>query len=105
MAKHDATKAALEARLKELTDETREIDAELRAPLDVDADERAVELEDDEVLEELGNSALEEIAQIRQALRRIDAGTYGICVDCGQAIDERRLAAIPHAATCIDCAG
>ena len=104
MAKIDAIKLALEARLNELTSETREIDAELRAPLDTDADERAVELEDDEVLEELGNTALEEIADIRKALRRIESNTYGICIDCGEPISKARLAAVPQTPKCINCA-
>ena len=79
MAKLDAIRKRLEDRLRELTDETQEIGSELRKPLDADADERAIELEDDEVLEELGNTALEESEEIRKALRRIDSGTYGIC--------------------------
>ncbi len=97
-------KSILEARLDELLGEAREIDAELRESLDPDADERAIELEDDEVLEGLGNAALAEIAQIRKALIRIKVGTYGKCTECGNQIKEPRLAAVPHASKCIDCA-
>ena len=32
-----------------------------------------------------------ELAQIAAALRRLDAGSYGLCEDCGDPIDERRL--------------
>jgi DnaK suppressor protein len=37
------------------------------------------------------------VADIDQALMRIDEGTYGVCVRCGQPIDERRLEAMPTA--------
>ncbi len=41
--------------------------------------------------------------QIRSALKRIDSGDYGICVDCGDDIAEKRLKAQPTALHCIDC--
>ena len=99
-----AARGALEARLKELLSEAREIDKELREPPDPDVEDRAIELEDDEVLERLGNSALAEISLIRKALRRIEAGAYGVCVGCRKAISEERLKALPHASMCIKCA-
>jgi len=34
---------------------------------------------------------------IDEALARMDAGTYGICVDCGKPISEARLLAVPFA--------
>jgi DnaK suppressor protein len=37
------------------------------------------------------------VADIDQALMRIDEGTYGQCVRCGKPIDERRLEAMPTA--------
>lgn len=39
-----------------------------------------------------------------EALRRLDAGTYGVCASCGAVIGIDRLAARPAASTCIDCA-
>ena len=44
-----------------------------------------------------------EIAAIDAALERLDAGTYGQCVDCGAAIDATRLAHSPEAARCVTC--
>jgi DnaK suppressor protein len=41
--------------------------------------------------------------QIEQALRRLNAGTYGQCTICGRAIDAERLAVLPYATTCIRC--
>lgn len=43
------------------------------------------------------------VAQIRAALRRVDAGEYGECMACGEDIGERRLLARPMATHCIDC--
>ncbi|MHB8597727.1 MAG: TraR/DksA family transcriptional regulator [Ktedonobacteraceae bacterium] len=41
------------------------------------------------------------LTEIEQALERLDKGTYGKCVVCGQPIPEKRLEAIPWAARCI----
>ena len=43
------------------------------------------------------------LTEIDAALARIEAGTYGVCLNCGQPIAEERLAAIPWATYCIDC--
>ena len=43
------------------------------------------------------------LAAIDAALARIENGTYGMCVTCGNAIDDERLEAIPYATQCIDC--
>jgi DnaK suppressor protein len=43
------------------------------------------------------------LSEIDAALARIEAGTYGVCVNCGKPIAEERLAAIPWATYCIDC--
>ncbi len=45
----------------------------------------------------LGERESRMIAEIDQALLRIDEGTYGQCARCGQSIDERRLQAVPTA--------
>jgi DnaK suppressor protein len=37
------------------------------------------------------------VADIDMALRRMDEGAYGVCVRCGNEIDERRLEAMPTA--------
>ncbi|MBK6007759.1 TraR/DksA C4-type zinc finger protein [Ramlibacter ginsenosidimutans] len=47
--------------------------------------------------------AIEELERIAAALRRVDAGTYGQCADCGEAIDERRLRALPATPFCTAC--
>ncbi|MCW8870217.1 MAG: TraR/DksA C4-type zinc finger protein [Proteobacteria bacterium] len=44
-----------------------------------------------------------EYSQIKKALARIEAGTYGQCVVCGEMIDDLRLKAYPHTAFCRSC--
>jgi len=43
------------------------------------------------------------LKKIEDAIERIDNGTFGICDDCGMAIDIRRLEARPVTTLCIDC--
>jgi DnaK suppressor protein len=45
----------------------------------------------------LGERESQMVADIDQALLRIEEGTYGVCVRCGKTIDERRLEAVPTA--------
>ena len=42
--------------------------------------------------------------QIQEALVRIERGTFGKCVDCGNPIARPRLQALPYTPHCIDCA-
>jgi DnaK suppressor protein len=41
--------------------------------------------------------------RVRDALSRVDAGTYGRCVDCGRELPDERLDARPEAQRCVDC--
>jgi DnaK suppressor protein len=43
------------------------------------------------------------IQKIRDALDRIEKGTYGICEGCGEEISEERLKARPMTTFCIEC--
>ena len=40
---------------------------------------------------------------MRTALRRVHAGTFGICAGCEENINPKRLAAVPWASLCIAC--
>lgn len=52
-----------------------------------------------------GESLERTLEDIRAALARVDAGTYGRCATCGGAIPAARLELRPFAATCVPCAG
>lgn len=45
----------------------------------------------------------EMLERVNEAVRHLDEGTYGHCVDCGEAIASSRLRALPFAVRCRDC--
>jgi RNA polymerase-binding transcription factor len=49
------------------------------------------------------HSAQRQRTKVQAALRRMDEGTYGLCVDCGKPVPEGRLEARPDAARCVAC--
>lgn len=44
------------------------------------------------------------LKSVQAALDNIEAGTYGVCSECGEKIPEERLEANPAATTCVSCA-
>jgi DnaK suppressor protein len=51
----------------------------------------------------LRTDAVAALDAIDEALARLDSGSYGTCVSCGDAIPIERLSAIPEAARCVGC--
>ncbi|MDR3702429.1 MAG: TraR/DksA family transcriptional regulator [Candidatus Sulfopaludibacter sp.] len=43
------------------------------------------------------------LRQVKAALRRIQDGSFGTCIECEETISSKRLAAVPWAARCIRC--
>jgi RNA polymerase-binding transcription factor DksA len=110
--------AAVPAALAELREEVARRVAALRRQLDELADEQALTTHDDEhdpegvtiayqreQLRSLLAGARAEQAAIDLAERRHREGRYGRCDRCGAVIGAERLAALPAAAHCLDCAG
>lgn len=50
------------------------------------------------------DGAREELQQVDAALARMDAGTYGVCANCGRSIPVARLRVRPFAELCVPCA-
>lgn len=98
-------KAVLEQRLAALDVQLHDIEHELDSHHNPDWSELAQEREGDEVLERQGTAGQAEIAAIRQALSRVEDGTYGECVRCGDDIAAARLEILPHTPLCATCAG
>ncbi len=94
----------LEARLQNLNQRIDEIEGDLRTAPSADFEEQATETEGDQVLEGVEDSARIEAQQIYATLQRIEAGSYGECMTCGETIGEQRLEAVPYALQCITCA-
>ncbi|MBX7070024.1 MAG: TraR/DksA C4-type zinc finger protein [Microthrixaceae bacterium] len=60
----------------------------------------AEQLDNDARLDAMTRAAL---ADVEAALRRVELGTYGICVECGEQIPEERLELLPATPMCIRC--
>jgi DnaK suppressor protein len=69
---------------------------------DDQADVGAKTFEREHELSQLHN-ARELLAQTEHVLERIEAGTYGTCESCGEAIGKARLQAFPRAVLCVAC--
>lgn len=52
---------------------------------------------------DLASSEREILYQVDEAIKRIDEGTYGKCLDCGKPIAKVRLKAVPYARFCKKC--
>ncbi len=103
MADLAKAKTLLEAQLAELKARLDNIETDLAEPMDADSSERAVQMEDDESLE--GQAAVIErsINATQRALFRVEDGSYGTCMECGDEISAGRLEARPESVLCINC--
>jgi DnaK suppressor protein len=99
-----AAKTRLATQLVELQGRQKRISLDLAEPLNRDSSEQALEMEDDDSLRAQAALIAREIASVKRALMRIDNGTYGECVRCGDEIAPKRLEARPEAALCFECA-
>ena len=116
MARKQLTEKQLRARREELEAERAQLVTQV-AELDAEADVnnwREGGFDDDpadagsasferETAQSLSNHARGLLVQIDDALRRMDAGSYGLCEGCGKPIEAERLEAIPYATLCMDC--
>ena len=73
-------------------------------PVSHNFSEQVKQTENDQLVMALEADALNEIAQINNALQRIEDELYLLCAHCGEPIGEQRLLAIPYTASCIQCA-
>jgi DnaK suppressor protein len=98
-------KGLLEARRGEIQDKLRSLRESLpREAAEVrDMEEQSVDDLVSDVDFALMEMKSETLRQIDAALRRLDAGSYGVCTDCGAEIAEARLKALPFALVCRDC--
>lgn len=111
------TDTELRTLLEVLRREASERTSALTAALDELTHDRSSQSDDDEHdpegvplsaewsrLSGLLDGAREEQQQVDDALARMDAGTYGVCANCGRGIPVARLRVRPFAAFCVPCA-
>ena len=101
---HNTLKETLEKKQQELSTRLESVRKDLHQGHSADFAEQATERENEDVLRGIESETEHELKQIAIALQRIADGNYGACVECGQPIGEQRLAALPEANTCIECA-
>jgi DnaK suppressor protein len=112
MATTVASEAQIRARLEEMVAELDRSVATLRVeppdpddggtPGDADA---GGDLADNARSAAVIEAAEGQREHVQEALRRLDAGEYGRCVDCGADLSAARLDAKPEAARCVTCQG
>jgi DnaK suppressor protein len=93
---------------KELLKTKSEIIKRNRTPEDVDVSGDEFDFIQGVSIVEMSNQLskrdLNNFNQIQIALDKIEDGSFGICVDCGEEISLRRLQANPYSCLCILCA-
>lgn len=93
-----------QSRLLQERNRLRRLHAELRTAATSRRDYEPHDVTDDEAA--IQADAIEDrLTTTDEALQRIDAGCYGLCIVCGSQIAEERLEALPATALCRRCAG
>ena len=103
----DDVSSKLKLRRDELLDRLRKITSDVRhegEAIEADFAEQAVQRENDQVMDAIGEAARQELTQINVALARIDSGDYGVCSECGRNIGPQRLEVLPYSTMCLECA-
>lgn len=95
----DEKKASLSAEIAK----TRSAEEETTEEATQDIADKAVSSYTREFLYSLTDGERSTLLQIDDALARIEEGTYGLCLNCGQLMTEKRLNAVPWAPYCLDC--
>ncbi|HEY6187215.1 MAG TPA: TraR/DksA family transcriptional regulator [Pyrinomonadaceae bacterium] len=94
-------RSILEEQLRLHTENVRDDQADALEAVSDDGVKDSVDMSLQDVNQELalrlGERESQMVADIDQALLRIEEGTYGTCARCGKPIDERRLDALPTA--------
>ena len=103
--RYQVLKQMLEDRRRDIQERLRSLRETLPAQVAEvkDAEEQSVQDFVQDVELALMEMKSETLGQIDEAIRRLEAGTYGTCANCGTEIAEARLKALPFALLCRDC--
>jgi len=98
-------KHLLELKQQELVGEIAKLEEEARGAGEPEVRDSADDATADQGISESldeGTAASQTLTQVRDALKRINSGTYSRCIQCGKQIPEARLEAVPWAAYCVE---
>jgi DnaK suppressor protein len=87
---------------RELWADMTRTEAEARASAVTESQDGNAAAESKESLFQETTSDWTLFTQVRDALQRIERGTYGKCVDCGRQIEDVRLDSVPWTPYCLD---
>ena len=68
-----------------------------------DSGDEALSLTMEKLKNSLEQTEIDEFRLVEDALKRIEKGEYGFCIDCQDPISDRRLENFPYVARCIVC--
>jgi RNA polymerase-binding transcription factor DksA len=83
---------------KNMKESTGEISNHTTHPADMSAD-----IDEYEKAYMLASQEGKILVLILQAMERIEDGTFGACIECGDPISQERLKAIPYSPYCVKC--
>ena len=87
---------------RELSKQDEEHFSDLAGEITDRSEESVADLLVDVNLAEISRD-IAELRDVEAALERISRGTYGVCIDCEQEIEQDRLDAVPAASRCFSC--
>lgn len=101
----DAAKKRLLALQEEYKTRIDKIEDHIQHPqdqLNEHWDDQAISIRENDMRKNLLVEARQGLVYVRNALSQIENGTYGECEECGEAIEEKRLEAVPYATLCME---
>ena len=103
--RHQVLKQMLEDRRRDIQERLRSLRETLPAQVAEvkDAEEQSVQDFAQDVELALMEMKSETLGQIDEAIRRLEAGVYGVCANCGRDVAAARLKALPFATLCLEC--
>ncbi len=99
----EALKAELIQRKADLEQKLTQLNEKVTEEREMDPADQAASSTMELLKSSFQNTELEEYHNIELALEKIDEGTYGVCIDCGEPISDKRLKMNPNASRCLRC--